>query len=723
MAEAINKIKNSFYKKVSNYFILTMNFLNRKHLKIIKRLDNQSNDNPNKYEVLSPRDNVHIDKYSEMLQVALNTSGVNNIAITGSYGSGKSSFLRTFEKKHAEWNYLHISLATFEESNNIEKDESGNIKPTKTIQEQDNQHKLIERSILQQIFYKERDKVIPFSRFKRITNIKKSSLILHSILLFILISYSLSMFYPCEVGKLINYNLTLKFEEHFLLSLIVIALFGFYFYKAIKYFTKLKISKFNIKSGEFQIGNKDDSSILNEHLDEILYFFEVTSYNIVVLEDLDRFNSTEIFIKLRELNILVNNSKDINRRIIFIYAIRDDMFKNKDRTKFFEFIVPIIPYINSRTSFLKLKEKFKNEKEIDEDFLRDVSIRISDMRLLLNILNEYKIYKHKINSKSLNKKELLAMIIYKNFYPADFAKLHENKGMVDEIFNKKIEFINSIINNLNNQIEEKQKEINEYETKIKLEKEKSIDELKMVYILSIFKYSQNNNGYVSLTDGNSFHINNFEDLLKNEIFDKVKNEKFNFDFKDIENKINDKLSYNQREEIILKQNNKNLENLKQELQDLKDKQKEIKKYTISKIAKEDDSEIFKNIKNEELLKFLIKDGYIIEDQYYNYISNFFEGGLSYNDREFVLSVQNNKIFEFNYQLFNIREVIIHLKDEYFESKSILNYYLLDYMIENDIKDDKFNNFINILVKNEDNRDFIFNYITQLSHIENHKFPI
>ena len=183
------------------------------------------------------------------------------------------------------------------------------------------------------------------------------------------------------------------------------------------------------------------------------------------------------------------------------------------------------------------------------------------------------------------------------------------------------------------------------------------------------------------------------------------------------NKINDKLSYNQREEIILKQNNKNLENLKQELQDLEDKKDKIKTYTISEIAKEDDSEIFKNIKNEELLKFLIKDGYIIEDQYYNYISNFFEGGLSYNDREFVLSVQNNKIFEFNYQLFNIREVIIHLKDEYFESKSILNYYLLDYMIENDIKDDKFNNFINILVKNEDNRDFIFNYINFSKYLE------
>lgn len=50
-------------------------------------------------------------------------------------------------------------------------------------------------------------------------------------------------------------------------------------------------------------------------------------------------------------------------------------------------------------------------------------------------------------------------------------------------------------------------------------------------------------------------------------------------------------------------------------------------------------------------------------------------------------------------------------------KSILNYYLLDYMIENDIKDDKFNNFINILVKNEDNRDFIFNYINFSKYLE------
>ena len=705
--EIPNKLKSLFYKNISIGIECFIKYLNNKNLNLRNYLGSEATDNSNKYETLSPKDNAPIDGYSEMLQVALKTSGINNIAVTGSYGSGKSSFLRTFEKEHAEWNYLHISLATFEEINNVEKCENcNNSIPNEIKQEQEKQHKLIERSILQQIFYKEKDKIIPFSRFKRIINIKKSSLILHSILLFILIFYSLSMFYPCEVGKLINYNLTPKFEEHFFLSLMVIALFGFYFYKTIKYFTKLKVSKFNIKSGEFQIGNKDNSSILNEHLDEILYFFEVTSYNVVVLEDLDRFDSTEIFIKLRELNVLLNNSKDINRRIIFIYAIRDDMFKDKDRTKFFEFIVPIIPYINSTSSYLKLKEKFK-EENISEDFLRNVSLRISDMRLLLNISNEYKIYKHKINSTKLNQERLLAMIVYKNFYPSDFAKLHINEGMVADIFNKKIEFINSRINNLNNQIEEKQKEINEYEIKIRDEKNKSIEELRTVYLSKIF---MNNNEHIRLNDGKIYNYRNSESLLSNELFEKVKNEKNNFDFKSIENKVNDKLSYNEREEIILNQNNKNFEKLKQELQELKDKQNEIRKYTISEIAKYDNSEIFKNIESKNLLKFLLRDGYIREDEYHNYISYFFEGGLTEKDREFVLSVKDNKPFNFEYQLINKKEVINHLTPRDFEVKAILNYSLLDYIIENNIKDDKFNSFISVLVNNEDSRDFIFNYI-------------
>ena len=45
------------------------------------------------------------------------------------------------------------------------------------------------------------------------------------------------------------------------------------------------------------------------------------------IEDIDRFtNAVDIMIKLRELNTLINRSRDINRNVTFIYAVKDDLF-------------------------------------------------------------------------------------------------------------------------------------------------------------------------------------------------------------------------------------------------------------------------------------------------------------------------------------------------------------------------------------------------------------
>lgn len=41
-----------------------------------------------------------IKPYLESLIKAINTKDVNNIAITGNYGSGKSSILKTFQKEY-----------------------------------------------------------------------------------------------------------------------------------------------------------------------------------------------------------------------------------------------------------------------------------------------------------------------------------------------------------------------------------------------------------------------------------------------------------------------------------------------------------------------------------------------------------------------------------------------------------------------------------------------
>ena len=53
--------------------------------------------------------------YSDMLRFALSQNKTNNIAVTGPYGSGKSSVLQTFQKQNPQWKYLNISLATFKD--------------------------------------------------------------------------------------------------------------------------------------------------------------------------------------------------------------------------------------------------------------------------------------------------------------------------------------------------------------------------------------------------------------------------------------------------------------------------------------------------------------------------------------------------------------------------------------------------------------------------------
>ena len=63
---------------------------------------------------------------------------------------------------------------------------------------------------------------------------------------------------------------------------------------------------------------------------------------------------------------MINNSKDINRRVRFIYAIKDDIFTDKDRTKFFDYIIPVVPFINSSNSFKKLTDLLEQENLLNK---------------------------------------------------------------------------------------------------------------------------------------------------------------------------------------------------------------------------------------------------------------------------------------------------------------------------------------------------------------------
>jgi len=682
----VKRITDFLKNKAIDTIDYTLCLLNKLRKKILNKNE------CNKYEMLLPNDDSDKDNhYSDALAEALNNPLVHNIAITGPYGSGKSSFLKSFMKKYSDWNYLNISLATFSDNEADISDSEQNAGAISGEKKSITRNQDIERSILQQIFYTEKASNIPFSRFKRINNIKHWRIFTHAVLLSVVFIYALFKLFPNIFNVIVPYpheffsQFILKLSG--LISISIFFIFFFYLYIVVKYLVRFQVTKLDLRQGQIELNNlnEDRSSIFNDHLEEIVYFFEVTQYNTIIIEDLDRFNDTNIFIKLRELNGLLNSSKTIKRNIRFIYAIKDEIFIDKDRTKFFDFILPIIPYINPSNSYEKLKLKLNGEKELNQDFLNDIALYIDDMRLLINISNEFKLYKNKLCSDKLNMNKLLAVITYKNFAPAEFAKLHFGKSLINKVLIEKRAYINSIIKEIQIKIKELQKNINN----VNEENIHSVQELRMIYI---FKLAERLNSFIFLVDNEQYNMtqlledNKFDKLLmsnnicsSNNRYEKVK-------FAEIEELCDVDQSYKDREKLITSKNEGKLKKLKLEIESFNKEIDSVKSFKLSEIMQKYQVDDIDNLLiDNDLLKYMLKEGYIDEDYQY-YISFFYEGSISITDREFLLSIKNSRNYcDFTYQLNNIDGVLKRLNKRDFDSAEILNYDLFNYICEHQIE--------------------------------------
>ena len=141
------------------------------------------------YLSLTPITNADEDNvYSNMLRFALSQNKTNNIAVTGPYGSGKSSVLQTFQKHNPQWKYLNISLATFKDDLEVENANSKEI-----------EIEAIEKSVLQQLFYSVDQKTLPRSRLKRIVTVKTRELIANTLFIFLWAFLTLFVFFPQSI--------------------------------------------------------------------------------------------------------------------------------------------------------------------------------------------------------------------------------------------------------------------------------------------------------------------------------------------------------------------------------------------------------------------------------------------------------------------------------------------------------------------------------------------
>lgn len=388
----------------------------------------------NHISLLSPIDDFKRHKeYIIRLKNAIDQPNVFNIALTGSYGAGKSSILKTFKAYYPEYHYVNVSLASFVEVNLSDGDNTVKGK-------EDGFEEQLEYSILQQLFYHVKATNIPESRFGRIERISKKKRILMVLGILLFVVANLCLFCQEQVTKyFLIPTEVLKSSFLFGLSICVFILgICVILFQLILFIKKISIKNLTLDKATLEFEEKKNVSIMNRYLDEILYLFQENKYNVVIFEDIDRFENTHIFTKLRELNLILNQSEEIGRRIVFLYALKDDIFANaEERTKFFDYIVPVIPFVNASNSGDLFRRKITGlripEVEVSSSFITDISAFVNDMRVLTNVVNEFDLYRNLLDKK-LKKEKLLAMILYKNLYPTDFSLLHQNKGVVYESF-------------------------------------------------------------------------------------------------------------------------------------------------------------------------------------------------------------------------------------------------------------------------------------------------
>lgn len=389
--------------------------------------------------------------YTEALDYAFDNKDIKNIAITGIYGAGKSTVWKSYASKKKIENIITVSLGKYEDNTKKSGDQSKDEKYSNRI----------ERQLINQMLSQIEIKKIPLSKFNFKRN-KNKFLLFSQVFLSAAFCVSLLMRFLKDILlSIFSDSLKISNSCYWLLCfLLFIVPVCFFMYSAFKG-NKIKVSKVNLKGAEASLNEEvQDETILDRDIKEIVYLLNSSESTVIVFEDLDRYGNIDIFTKLRELNYLLNSfvSKNGNKRIIkFVYMLKDGLFFSKNRTKFFDFIIPIVPIVDSKTSESELKNLLLDvSKAPDNKVLSDISLYVDDMRLLKNIVNEFIVYSNIIplETLELDKNKLFALITLKNIFPNEFDLLQEDKGYIRSVFDKLESHRKNVIENFELELEE-----------------------------------------------------------------------------------------------------------------------------------------------------------------------------------------------------------------------------------------------------------------------------
>lgn len=501
-------------------------------------------------DVCVDEDKSSYEEEFNQIKYALENDKVKNLAILGKFGTGKSSLISSFfkhaqinNKKISDKEYVTVSLADFDylkenSSDNIEDDLAGNSKSDKdntsdttgknnsnassenrVNSSNKNNHlsgksayhnlEAVEKEIVRQLSFGKLSENVPISFLSKFKTRLCDTIFISLYLSPLLVLFLSSFFIKDEIVHLFNYAPVCTLTKLFVLTAVTVA-YIFIFFKFIS--PRLRFKHLSLSSLSISVEQKDSDNIIDAYLDEITYLFEQSKCKYVIFEDLDRGNNPEVFTHLRNLNIVLNNDircknkngcfwKRCQRRIVFIYLLRNDLLSPQDMVKFFDFTISITPYAassniayhalkirdelyayykrieddesreneiiasqdvgdnvpadqqdkstkNSSESKIFKKSDFFKEEALDNDFIISVSKFISDLRNIKQIFNDYQLLLGNFeflfdDSKSIAK-NIFSISILKNYYPSDYNQLLSNNGKLYELMNRQGEYLSFV---------------------------------------------------------------------------------------------------------------------------------------------------------------------------------------------------------------------------------------------------------------------------------------
>lgn len=640
------------------------------------------------YEVLTPNNMVE-NKAEDALKFALENEKVKNIAITGQYSSGKSSIIQSYFSKYVNKNdYLNISLATFEKKEN----------ETELIQESSS----LEKVIIEKLYYSILNKY----------DLQRD--IISSLITIFFVAFINTGIYLFNMES-INNSIVNNFWTTLIFIGLEIICLTTVIGCSISYVINLQKIKLKLGDVEVEVNQKGDNkeinrNLLNEEIEFIVKTMNIAKYKYIIFEDLDRFQNPKIFERLRDLNITLNAT--LKQKVKFLYAIKDEIFIADNRTKFFDFIIPVVPYVsyeNSGEELYKIIKSHGLDKELSEEFILDISLYIPDMRILKNTVNEYIIYKKTLDKELPNYEKLFSILLYKNTCSEDFAKLQKKDGELYKCIINKNEKIKEYI--IKNEKEIQKKKLEYDEVQKYLTSKNNIKEL-AIYMI---KSRVNNNNEITLENENYGYITIQYGMDANIIEDDMifsedttiqyykggwKTEKLSNFFREkcpqFYNQYND---YKEGIDNIKEKINSDIENIKKEIEITKE-------YTLVELIQKDKDIIKVNLGDySDLIRYLLSNGYI-DENYNMFINKFHEGSITENDYNFIMAVKNRKETDYNQKIDNGIKIIKRLKDVDFKKEEIININILDILLEKSEFVNKKDIYFQTLIKSNRYMEFV-----------------